>query len=78
VRTSVLTWRAKRSGSEIGRMATQILRLEIMGPPILWDDSAGFNGKRITAVRWDASLPPAAAAKRAGRAIAIWLTGKTP
>jgi hypothetical protein len=50
------------------------------------DDSAGFNGQRITAARWDASLPPAEAAKRASRAIgwpelsadAIWLTGKTP
>jgi hypothetical protein len=49
-----------------------MLRPEIMGPPILWlvsDDSAGFNGRRITAARWDASLPPTEAAKRAGRAI---------
>jgi hypothetical protein len=66
-----------------------MLRSEIMGPPMLWlvsDDSAGFNGQRITAARWEASLPPAEAAKRASRAIgwpelsvdAIWLTGKTP
>jgi NAD(P)-dependent dehydrogenase (short-subunit alcohol dehydrogenase family) len=50
----------------------KMLRPEIMGPPILWlvsDDSAGFNGQRITAARWDASLPPAEAAKRASRAI---------
>ena len=67
----------------------KMLRPGIMGPPILWlvsDDSAGFNGQRITAARWNASLPPAEAAKRASRAIgwpelsadAIWLTGKTP
>ena len=67
----------------------KMLRPGIMGPPILWlvsDDSAGFNGQRITAARWDASLPPAEAAKAASRAIgwpalsadAIWLTGKTP
>src|SRR5437899_6805203 len=48
----------------------KMLRPEIMGPPILWpvsDDSAGFNGQRITAARWDASLPSAEAAKRASR-----------
>jgi hypothetical protein len=47
-----------------------MLRPEIMEPPILWlvsDDSAGFNGQRITAARWDAWLPPAEAAKRASR-----------
>ena len=61
----------------------KMLRPEIMGPPILWlvsDNSAGFNGQRITAARWDASLPPAEAAKRAIgwpelSADAIWLTG---
>jgi len=66
----------------------KMLRPEIMEPPILWlvsDNSAGFNGQRITAARWDASLPHAEAAKRASRAIgwpelsadAIWLTDKT-
>ena len=65
----------------------KMLRPEIMGPPTLWlvsDDSAGFNGQRITAARWDASLPPAEAAKRASRAIgwpelsadAIWPDGQ--
>jgi hypothetical protein len=48
----------------------KMLRPEIMGPPILWlvsDDPTGFNRQRITAARWDASLPPAEAAKRASR-----------
>lgn len=65
---------------------SKMLRPEIMGPPIRWlvsDQSAGFNGQRITAARWDATLLPAEAAKRASRAIgwpelgadAVWLTG---
>ena len=63
----------------------KMLRPEIMGPPISWlmsDASASFNGQRITAARWDASLPPTEAAKRASRPIgwpelgadAVWLT----
>ena len=63
-----------------------MLRPEIMGPPIRWlvsDDAAAFNGQRITAARWDESLPGAEAAKRASRAIgwpelgadAVWLKG---
>jgi hypothetical protein len=51
---------------------------------IVSDDSAGFNGRRITAARSDASLPSAEAAMRASRAIgwpelsadAIWLDGQ--
>jgi NAD(P)-dependent dehydrogenase (short-subunit alcohol dehydrogenase family) len=65
----------------------KMLRPEIMGPPIAWlvsDASADFNGQRITAARWDPSLPPDEAAKRASRAIgwpelaadAVWFTGK--
>jgi NAD(P)-dependent dehydrogenase (short-subunit alcohol dehydrogenase family) len=64
----------------------KMLRPEIMGPPISWlmsDASAGCNGQRITAARWDASLSPAEAAKRASRPIgwpelgadAVWLIG---
>jgi NAD(P)-dependent dehydrogenase (short-subunit alcohol dehydrogenase family) len=66
---------------------SKMLRPEIMGPPIRWllsDESAGFNGKRITAARWDTALAPSEAAKRASRAIgwpelsadAVWLTAK--
>ena len=64
----------------------KMLRPEIMGPPIRWllsDAASSCNGQRITAARWDASLPPADAAKRASRAIgwpelaadAVWLAG---
>jgi NAD(P)-dependent dehydrogenase (short-subunit alcohol dehydrogenase family) len=66
----------------------KMLRPEIMGPPIAWlisEASAGFNGQRITAARWDTSLPPAEAVKRASRPIgwpelaadAVWMTGNT-
>jgi NAD(P)-dependent dehydrogenase (short-subunit alcohol dehydrogenase family) len=64
----------------------KMLRPEIMGPPISWlmsEASAGFNGQRITAARWDLKLAPADAAAKASRAIgwpelagdAVWLTG---
>jgi NAD(P)-dependent dehydrogenase (short-subunit alcohol dehydrogenase family) len=70
---------------ETGWPRQKLLRPEIMGPAIVWllsDASAGFNGQRITAARWDASLVPSEAAKRASRAIgwpelaadAVWLT----
>jgi 3-oxoacyl-[acyl-carrier protein] reductase len=41
---------------------------EIMGPPIVWlasEQSDGINGRRIIARHWDATLPPAEAARRA-------------
>jgi len=64
----------------------KMLRPAIMGPPTRWlvsDASQDFTGRRITAARWDAALPPAEAAQRASRAIgwpelsadAVWLQG---
>ena len=64
----------------------KMLRPEIMGAPTCWlvsDASNDFTGQRITAARWDASLPPDEAARRASRAIgwpelssdAVWLQG---
>ena len=64
----------------------KMLRPQIMGPPIAWlmsDEANGVTGQRITAARWDATLAPATAAERAGRAIgwpelgadAVWLQG---
>ena len=50
---------------------SKMLRPEIMGAPIRWlisDASAAFNGKRITAARWDDKLAPAEAAQRSSRA----------
>ena len=65
---------------------SKMLKPQIMGPPIRWlisDAASGFTGRRITAARWDATLPPAEAAKRSSRDIgwpelssdAVWLTG---
>ncbi len=69
---------------EAGWPRDQMLKPQIMGPPACWlvSDGAGdFTGQRITAARFDASLPAAEAAKRASRAIgwpelsadAVWL-----
>ena len=66
----------------------KMLRPEIMGPPISWllsDASSGLTGQRITAARWDVSLPPEDAARRASRPIgwpelaadAVWLAEAT-
>jgi len=64
----------------------KMLRPEIMGAPAAWlisDRSKGFNGRRITAARWDTKLPADEAAERASREIgwpelgadAVWLQG---
>ena len=66
----------------------KMLRPEIMGPPTRWlisDGSDGFNGQRITAARWDVTLPAEEAARRASRPIgwpelavdAVWLEAKS-
>ena len=58
----------------------KLLKPEIMGPPIAWLMSRAadaVNGKRFTAMEWDAKLPPDEAAKGAMRDIG-WpeLSGK--
>ena len=64
----------------------KMLRPTIMGPPAVWlvsDEAADFTGQRIIAANWDAALPGAQAAAKAGRAIgwpelgadAVWLRG---
>ena len=64
----------------------KMLRPAIMGPPAVWlvsDEAATYTGQRIIAANWDASLPGAKAAAKAGRAIgwpelgadAVWLKG---
>ena len=53
----------------------KMLQPEIMVPPLLWlvsDAAAGVTAKRFIAADWDASLPPAQAAEKAGAPIA-WL-----
>lgn len=64
----------------------KMLSPAIMGPPACWmisDEAADYTGNRIIAANWDATLPPAQAAAKAGRAIgwpelgadAVWLRG---
>jgi len=64
----------------------KMLRPEVMGPPAAWlisDDAKDYTGNRIIAANWDAKIPGAEAAKKAGRAIgwpelgadAVWLQG---
>jgi NAD(P)-dependent dehydrogenase (short-subunit alcohol dehydrogenase family) len=73
---------------ESGWPREKMLRPEIMGPPTGWlisDPANGVTAQRFTAARWDAGLPPAEAARRAGRAIgwpelgadAVWLQSGT-
>ena len=65
---------------------SKMLQPAIMGPPACWmisDEAADYTGNRIIAANWDAKLPGAEAAKKAGRAIgwpelgadAVWLRG---
>jgi NAD(P)-dependent dehydrogenase (short-subunit alcohol dehydrogenase family) len=61
-------------GDEAGDRA-RMLQPEIMVPPLLWlvsDAAAGVTARRFVAMDWDASLPPAQAAEKAGVPIA-WL-----
>src|SRR6516162_1683500 len=54
----------------------KMLKPAIMVPPLLWllsDEANSVNGKRFIAADWDAALPPAQAAERAGAPIA-WLS----
>ncbi|TMJ05197.1 MAG: SDR family oxidoreductase [Alphaproteobacteria bacterium] len=64
----------------------KMLRPQIMGAPACWlvsDEAADYSGNRIIAANWNAALPGAEAAKKAGRAIgwpelgtdAVWLRG---
>ena len=48
---------------------SQLIPPEVMVAPLIWlcsADSDGINGLRFIAMRWDDSLPPAEAAKKAG------------
>jgi NAD(P)-dependent dehydrogenase (short-subunit alcohol dehydrogenase family) len=54
---------------------SRMLQPEIMVPPLLWlvsDAAAAVNGRRFIAADWDASVPAAQAAEKAGAPIA-WL-----
>lgn len=71
---------------EAGWDRAKMLSPAIMGPPAVWlisDEAKDYSGNRIIAANWDAKLPGAEAAKKAGRAIgwpelgadAVWLKG---
>jgi NAD(P)-dependent dehydrogenase (short-subunit alcohol dehydrogenase family) len=58
---------------ESGFARSDMIQPEIMAPPLLWlvsDAAAGVTGRRFLAVRWDAKLPPAQAAAKAGAPVA--------
>lgn len=62
-----------RMTDEMGLPRSAVLPPEIMGPPMAFlasDLSDGFNGRRIQARLWDATLPPLEAAAVAGDVIA--------
>ena len=61
-------------GDEAGDRA-RMLQPEIMVPPLLWlisEEAVGVTARRFVAMDWDASLPGAQAAEKAGVPIA-WL-----
>jgi len=54
---------------------SRMLQPDVMVPPLLYlvsDEAAGVNGRRFIGAEWDASLPPAQAADKAGAPIA-WM-----
>ena len=56
-------------------IAREMLQPEIMAPPLLWlisDAATAVTARRFVAMDWDASLPAAQAAEKAGVPIA-WL-----
>ena len=61
---------------EDGGDRSRMLQPAIMVPPLLWllsDAAAGVNGRRFIAADWDAALPAAQAAEKAGAPIA-WMS----
>ena len=57
----------------------KLIQPEVMVAPLLWlasDGSDGVNGQRFIATRWDKTLPPAEAAKKAGAPMAWQQLGR--
>lgn len=66
---------ATRMGEGLGIRQDQMIDPSVMAGPSVWLASAasdGVNGRRFVASRWDFTLPPDEAAKRAGAPVA-WL-----
>jgi NAD(P)-dependent dehydrogenase (short-subunit alcohol dehydrogenase family) len=59
--------------NEAGFDRQEMIQPEIMAPPLVWlvsDAAQGVSGRRFLAVHWDAKLPPAQAAEKAGAPVA--------
>ena len=62
-------------------LRARMLKPQIMVPPLLWllsDEAAAVNARRFIAADWDASLPTAQAAEKAGVPIAWLSIGRMP
>ena len=58
---------------EAGFDRQDMIQPEVMAPPLVWlvsDAAGGVTGRRFLAVHWDAALPPAQAAEKAGAPVA--------
>jgi len=58
---------------EAGFDRAQMIQPEVMAPPLVWlvsEAAGGVTARRFLAVHWDAALPPAQAAEKAGAPIA--------
>jgi NAD(P)-dependent dehydrogenase (short-subunit alcohol dehydrogenase family) len=58
---------------EAGYAREEMIQPAVMAPPLNWlvsDAAAQVSGRRFLAVHWDASLPPAEAAAKAGAPVA--------
>jgi NAD(P)-dependent dehydrogenase (short-subunit alcohol dehydrogenase family) len=58
---------------EAGFDRQDMIQPEVMAPPLVWlvsDAAGGVTGRRFLAVHWDAALPPAQAAEKAGTPVA--------
>jgi NAD(P)-dependent dehydrogenase (short-subunit alcohol dehydrogenase family) len=59
--------------NEAGFDRQETIQPEVMAPPLVWllsDAAQGVSGRRFLAVHWDAKLPPAQAAEKAGAPVA--------
>jgi len=58
---------------EAGFDRQEMIQPDVMAPPLVWlvsDAAQGVSGRRFLAVHWDAKLPPAQAAEKAGAPVA--------
>ena len=59
--------------NEAGFDRQEMIQPDVMAPPLVWlvsDAAQGVSGRRFLAVHWDAKLPPAQAAEKAGAPVA--------